>query len=127
MARYRFTVEYFGLPYAGWQIQENAISVQAKLEEAFAIAYNDIDYCLRAGEAGYKVVWTPFATLIHHESASRGSDVAPGKIERFRREQANLRKRHATDVFEDRAINPWFSKDRSNPIISKLTHLPGAR
>ncbi len=96
-------------------------------EEAFAIAYNDIDYCLRALEAGYQVIWTPFATLIHHESASRGSDVAPDKIERFRREQATLQKRHKTDVFEDRAINPWFSKDRSNPVISKLTELPDAR
>ena len=96
-------------------------------EEAFAISYNDIDYCLRALITGRQVVWTPFATLIHHESASRGSDVVPEKIERFRREQANLQKRHATDVFEDRAVNPWWSKDRSTPVIVKLPHLPDAR
>jgi O-antigen biosynthesis protein len=36
-------------------------------EEAFAIAYNDVDFCLRAGQLGYRIVWTPFATLIHHE------------------------------------------------------------
>ena len=109
-------------------ISRQCLEAVGKLDESsFAIAYNDIDYCLRAGAAGYRVVWTPFATLIHHESASRGSDVAPDKIERFQREQANLRERHATHVFEDRAINPWHSKDRSNPVISKLPCLPKAR
>ncbi len=38
MARYRFAVEYFGAPFAGWQIQENAGSVQGKLEQALATA-----------------------------------------------------------------------------------------
>lgn len=38
MARYRFAVEYFGAPFAGWQIQENAVSVQGKLEDALAVA-----------------------------------------------------------------------------------------
>ena len=39
-------------------------------EEAFAVAYNDIDYCLRVGAAGYLVVWTPFARLLHDGSAA---------------------------------------------------------
>ena len=96
-------------------------------EEAFAVAYNDIDYCLRARTLGYRIVWTPFASLIHHESATRGSDVLPDKIERFQREQENLRERHATEVFEDPASNPWWSKDRSHPVIVQLTALPRAR
>ena len=96
-------------------------------EDDFAIAYNDIDFCLRARAAGYKVLWTPFASLVHHESATRGSDVVPEKIERFQREQANLRRRHATHVHEDRAVNPWLSKDRSIPIMRRLNLLPEAR
>ena len=36
MARYRFAVEYFGAPYAGWQLQENAVTVQGELERALA-------------------------------------------------------------------------------------------
>ena len=109
-------------------ISRQCFEAVGKLDErSFAIAYNDIDYCLRAGAAGFRVVWTPFATLTHRESASRGSDVAPEKIERFQREQANLRARHSTDVFEDRAINPWHSKDRSYPVISKPPWLPDAR
>lgn len=40
--------------------------------ESFAVAFNDVDLCLRVGSAGYTNVWTPHAQLIHHESKSRG-------------------------------------------------------
>lgn len=96
-------------------------------EDAFAIAYNDVDLCMRAVKAGYRVVWTPFATLVHHESASRGSDVVPENILRFQREQDNLRERHGTDIYEDPAINPWYTKDRSNPGLQELAFLPSPR
>jgi O-antigen biosynthesis protein len=96
-------------------------------EEFFAIAYNDIDFCLRAGQLGYRIVWTPFATLIHHESASRGSDETPGNIDRFRREQANLEARYATSAFQDRACNPWYTRHRSEPGLVMLDDLPPAR
>jgi O-antigen biosynthesis protein len=95
--------------------------------ERFRIAYNDIDLCLRARQAGYRVVWTPFATLIHHESASRGSDETPANIERFDREKANLKAAYATGSFIDPAINPWHTTDRSYPSIRLLTELPAAR
>jgi GT2 family glycosyltransferase len=42
-------------------------------DEQFAISYNDIDLCLRARERGYLVVYTPYAVLYHHQSASRGA------------------------------------------------------
>lgn len=54
------------------------------LDEAnLAIAFNDVDLCLRIGDHGYRVVWTPFAELLHLESASRGNDNTPEKRERF--------------------------------------------
>jgi len=93
----------------------------------FPVAYNDVDFCLRAVKAGYRVVWTPFAQLIHHESASRGSDETPANIARFNRDKANLRARHRTDVFEDRAFNPWYSRGESVPHPVLLDHLPKAR
>jgi GT2 family glycosyltransferase len=96
-------------------------------ETRFAIAYNDVDLCLRALAAGYRIVWTPFATLVHHESASRGSDETPANMVRFGREKDNLRERHATDRYEDFAINPWYSKDRSTPEWARLARLPEAR
>ncbi|SON54435.1 putative teichuronic acid biosynthesis glycosyltransferase TuaG [Hartmannibacter diazotrophicus] len=93
----------------------------------FAVAYNDVDYCLRAHKAGFRTVWTPFAKLVHHESATRGSDETPENIDRFRREQENLKRAHQTQVFEDPAINPWYSKDRSNPHPVLLKALPQPR
>ena len=96
-------------------------------EEVFAIAYNDVDFCLRAVEKGFRVVFTPFATLIHHESASRGSDETAENIARFNRDKASLRERHHTDQFEDRAFNPWFSKHHRDFIPVLLERLPRER
>lgn len=96
-------------------------------EEVFDIAYNDVDYCLRARSRGFRIVWTPFATLVHHELASRGSDEAPERIERFRRDKQSLQARHRTGQFEDRAFNPWYSKDHSDPVPIRLERLPFAR
>jgi GT2 family glycosyltransferase len=96
-------------------------------EERFAIAYNDVDLCLRAIEKGFRVIWTPFACCIHNESASRGSDETPTNIERFRREKQSLSLRHATDRYEDAAISPWYSKNLSSPVPVRLDRLPGAR
>lgn len=45
-------------------------------DDTLAIAYNDVDLCLRIGDLGLRNLWTPFAELYHHESVSRGDDVA---------------------------------------------------
>jgi GT2 family glycosyltransferase len=41
-------------------------------ETGFAVSYNDVDLCLRMRDRGYRIVYTPHAKLVHHESASRG-------------------------------------------------------
>lgn len=41
-------------------------------DEELAVAYNDVDLCLKVMDKGYFIVWTPHALLYHHESASRG-------------------------------------------------------
>jgi GT2 family glycosyltransferase len=43
-------------------------------ENNLTVAYNDVDYCLKAIDKGYDVVYTPYALLYHHESVSRGND-----------------------------------------------------
>lgn len=57
------------------------------LSEDFAVALNDVDFCLRIREKGYLIVFTPFAELYHFESISRGSD-----LKLSRREKAKLQK-----------------------------------
>lgn len=96
-------------------------------EENFAIAYNDTDFCMRAGRAGFRVVWTPFATLYHHESASRGSDETDANIARFRREQDALRDKYGLRDYVDPAFNPWYSRDNAAPRLQLLRELPPGR
>jgi GT2 family glycosyltransferase len=77
------------------------------LDESLEVAFNDIDFCLRASASGYKVIWTPFAELIHHESVTRGSDDTPDKIARFRSETAFMQKRWGETMQRD----PFYSPD----------------
>jgi O-antigen biosynthesis protein len=78
-------------------------------ETNLAIAFNDIDLCLRLREKGYLIVWTPYAELYHHESASRGSDFMPDKIARFRRECAFMERRWSEVMADDPYYNPNHS------------------
>jgi O-antigen biosynthesis protein len=79
-------------------------------EANFAIAYNDIDFCMRAGRQGYRVVYTPFATLRHHESATRGSDETKENIDRFNREKAALRQKYGLATYHDPAFSPYYDR-----------------
>ena len=84
-------------------------------DEDLAVAYNDIDFCLKIRKAGYLNVWTPYAELYHYESKSRGSDKDEDKIARFEKEKALFKTRWA-DVLEagDPYSNPNFTLDKSD-------------
>nr|WP_253189619.1 glycosyltransferase [Paraburkholderia fungorum] len=75
------------------------------LDEQLHVAYNDIDFCLRVRQAGYRNVWTPYAELYHHESATRGAEDTPEKIERFNRESELVRQRWGELIMND----PYYS------------------
>lgn len=86
------------------------------LDEAFRVALNDVDFCLRVREKGYLNVFTPFAELYHFESASRGIDVVDeAKAKRYEEESALFREKWK-DFLEkgDPYYNPNFSLDRSD-------------
>ena len=53
------------------------------LDERFSIVFNDVDLCLRIRQAGYLIVWTPWAELTHYESRSRGPDEDTPEKKRF--------------------------------------------
>jgi GT2 family glycosyltransferase len=96
-------------------------------EENFAVAYNDVDYCLRAYKAGFRIIWTPYACLYHHESLTRGSDKSGERKSRFDKEKDNLRRIHDTGSFEDPAINPGYEKGKSDPGLQIPGTLAQAR
>jgi O-antigen biosynthesis protein len=80
-------------------------------EETFAVAFNDVDLCLRLEQAGWRNVYVPQAVLIHHESQSRGSDTRPDQIERYHHELEALRRRWQTDVFLDPLHHPALDRE----------------
>jgi glycosyltransferase involved in cell wall biosynthesis len=78
-------------------------------EKNLPVAFNDIDFCLRLIESGYRNLYTPFAMLFHHESATRGHDETPEKRDRFRRETEFMRRRWGRKLDRDGAYNPNLS------------------
>lgn len=65
------------------------------MDESMAVSYNDVDFCFKLAEAGYRNVIRNDAVLLHHESASRGPDVvSEEKWQRLLREKAKLYKKH---------------------------------
>lgn len=80
------------------------------LDESFAVAFNDVDLCLRIREKGYNIVWTPYAELYHYESISRGSDEDADKHERFVGEVYRFQKRWEKVLSEG---DPYYNKNLS--------------
>jgi GT2 family glycosyltransferase len=75
------------------------------------VACNDVDFCIRVREAGLRIVWTPFAELYHHESASRGSDETPEKQARAKAENAYMLRRWGRVLQTDPAYSPNLGLD----------------
>ena len=102
--------------------------------EELAVAFNDIDYCLKVRAAGQLVVYNPYALLHHYESKSRGLEDTPEKVERFNREVARFMKRWP-EILEqgDPYYNPNLTLRKSNFALRDLDkekigepyHMPG--
>jgi GT2 family glycosyltransferase len=84
------------------------------LDESLAVALNDVDFCLRVRQTGLRNLWTPFATLLHHESKSRGAEDTHQKRARFRAEAAKLKARWGDALLNDPAYNPNLTLDAEN-------------
>ena len=78
-------------------------------DQELAVGFNDVDFCLKLLEAGYRNVWTPNAELIHHESATRGQDNSPAKQRRAEKELRYMRKRWGDKLHIDPAYSPNLS------------------
>jgi GT2 family glycosyltransferase len=79
-------------------------------EHNLMIAFNDVDMCLKLNMAGWRTIYAPQATLFHHESRSRGQDLAPEHIDRYMRELAVLQGRWRTQEFVDPMHHPGLDR-----------------
>jgi glycosyltransferase involved in cell wall biosynthesis len=87
------------------------LNVGALNEKDLAIAFNDVDFCLRVRESGYRNIWTPYAELYHHESVSRGAEDSPEKVARFEKEIAYMKTQWGGQLMKDPAYNPNLTLD----------------
>ncbi len=88
-------------------------------ETDFAVAFGDVDLCLRARAAGFRTIYTPFATLVRHDVPAQSDRAA------LLRAEAALIERHGAADGLDPALSPW--RDRSSSARLRLEALPRAR
>jgi GT2 family glycosyltransferase len=84
------------------------------LDEALAVSYNDVDFCLRARQHGWRTVWTPEAELFHFESATRGDDTDPSNRSRALAEYQMMLSRWGDDLAYDPFYNPNLTLERGD-------------
>lgn len=83
-------------------------------EEHLAVAFNDVDLCLKVRMTGQNVVWTPKAELIHHESISRGLDKTLEQKRRFSAEFRYMQQQWGDFLNEDCAWHPVFGLEKDH-------------
>jgi glycosyltransferase involved in cell wall biosynthesis len=84
------------------------------LDESLAVAFNDIDFCLKVRQLGYRNIWTPYAEMIHHESLSRGPEDNPEKVARFNREVSKMKERWGDELLKDPAYSPNLTSEQED-------------
>jgi len=80
-------------------VRREVIERVGMLDERYPMAYEDVDWCLRAWQAGYRVRYFPIARLVHHESLTRGTTQGERELESQR-----LFWERWSDFFDDREV-----------------------
>jgi GT2 family glycosyltransferase len=83
-------------------------------EENLTVAFNDVDFCMKLIDKGYRNLWTPYAELYHHESISRGSDESEEKKERFMKEVLFMKEKWKSRLKEDALYNRNLTNEHEN-------------
>ncbi len=92
-ARVVIAQDYSAVTAACMMMKKSVFEQAGGFDEQLAVAYNDVDLCLRVGEAGYRIVYNPYAELYHYESKTRGYEDTKEKKDRFHVEREIFRKR----------------------------------
>ena len=124
---------YFGRPVlhhrcsavtaACLMIKKSTYFAVGGMDEQIAVAFNDVDFCLRLGDAGYHCVYTPSAELIHHESATRGDDLSDENRNRFMGEEAFMKARWGERLNRDPFFSPNLSFSHTDFRMAPLSRV----
>ena len=92
--------DYSAVTAACMLVKKSAFDEVGGLTEELAVAFNDIDFCMKLRQAGYLIVYNPYAELYHYESKSRGLEDTPEKVARFNKEM-QIFERRWPDIMRD--------------------------
>lgn len=113
--------DYSAVTAACMMVKKKAFEEVGGLSEELQVAFNDIDFCMKLRQAGYLIVYNPYAELYHYESKSRGLEDTPEKVERFNREVATFAKRWP-DILKDGDpyYNPNLTLDSQDFSLKRI-------
>ena len=112
--------DYSAVTAACMMVKRSVFDEVGGLTEELAVAFNDIDFCLKVRKTGKLVVYDPYAEWFHYESKSRGYEDSPEKVERFNDEVDTLL-RSWREIIEqgDPYYNPNLTLDNSDFSLRK--------
>ncbi|MFT6285967.1 MAG: glycosyltransferase involved in cell wall biosynthesis [Alcanivorax sp.] len=127
LARTRLVQEYSAVTAACLAItREKYLEVGGLDDKNLPVAFNDVDFCLRLMDAGYRNVWTPFVQMYHYESATRGYDVTAEKRARFVAERDYMHSRWGELLAKDPNYNPNLTRDYDNFGLAWPPEMPSS-
>ncbi|MDJ0555554.1 MAG: tetratricopeptide repeat protein [Microcoleaceae cyanobacterium MO_207.B10] len=92
-------------------------------DEELAVAFNDVDLCLKMVHKGYRNIYLPHAVLYHHESKSRGVENTGEKQSRFQQEIQNMKQRWKYLIDEDPCYNPHLTRQKEDFSLRLKTNV----
>ncbi len=105
---------YSAVTGACLMVQRSKFAEVGGLDESLAIAFNDVDFCLKLVSAGYRNVYLPHVKLYHFESKSRGYETTKEQIARFENESEMMIERWRTDSAPDPYYSPNLTLKRED-------------
>ncbi len=97
-------------------VKASAFDAVGGFDEGLAVAFNDVDLCLKLRDKGYLIVFNPVAEAYHYESRSRGSDRKGTKKERMEREKAILREKWPQ--YYGKGSDPYYNPNFGQNAVS---------
>ena len=116
LGRAQLVQNFLAVTGACMAIRKSVFEEVGGLDESYPVSFNDVDLCLRITDRGYRILWTPYAELIHIESASRGMDMREHLVS-FRRIRARRRQTLKEDPFCNPNLTPTHGVHFANASL----------
>jgi O-antigen biosynthesis protein len=108
------TSNYAAVTGACLMVRKKLFEQVGGLNEELAVAFNDVDFCLKLYKEGFYNVLLPHVQLYHYESKSRGQEDTPEKIKRFNKEVSLMQQKWGDLLLNDPFYNCNLTKERED-------------